>query len=205
MVASKELPTLEEIRSHPSAEDSPLALTLGIFFETSPILSSILEPQISTTMATNPPSSYAALINTSLEALSKWGATAQASFIAGHPRIGEVKNLSGLSAKEQGGKPGVAPTPPEVLTRLKHLNSLYEAKYPGLIYITFVNGRSRAAIAEEMEDMLGLEHTLSPDQPSIDVVVPVDVDGKEWRSELSRAVRDIGLIAKSRLGTLGVE
>lgn len=31
------------------------------------------------------------------------------------------------------------------------LNSLYEESYPGLRYTTFVNGRSRAEIAQEME------------------------------------------------------
>ena len=45
----------------------------------------------------------------------------KAAFVAGHPRIGEVHNLSRLSAGEQ----AAAATPPEVLARLAHLNACY--------------------------------------------------------------------------------
>ncbi|KAF8661294.1 hypothetical protein AX16_001393 [Volvariella volvacea WC 439] len=199
------LPTIAEIRSGTSSENSPLARALAILFESSPVLVSVLEPQISSSLASNNSiSTYAELIDVALEAISTWKVAAQANFIAGHPRIGEVKNLSKLSAKEQAGQ-GITPTPPEVLARLKHLNECYEAKYPGLRYITFVNGRTRAVIAEEMEDKLGIPHTLSPNEPAPDTLVKVEVDGQEWRAELSRAITDIGLIAKSRLRTLGVQ
>lgn len=113
--------------------------------------------------------------------------------------------MSNLSAKEQGSTSTVAPTPPEVLSRLEHLNAVYEAKYPGLRYITFVNGRSRAAIAEEMEDKLGFEHSLSSDEDKISSVEPIEWGGVEWKAELDRAVVEIGRIAKSRLLLLGVE
>ena len=74
--------------------------------------------------------------------ISGWDDDLKTQFIAGHPRIGEVNGLSQLSAQEQAAKA----TPPEVLARLAHLNTCYENHYPGLIYITFVNGRSRAQI-----------------------------------------------------------
>jgi len=91
-----------------------------------------------------------------------------------------------------------------VLARLAHLNACYERRYLGLRYITFVNGRSRGAIAEEMEDVLGVEHSLSPDQPDIGGIESVSVGGVEWKAELDRAVADVGQIAKSRLRALGV-
>ena len=131
-----------------------------------------------------------------------WDLSAQSQFISGHPRIGENKNISKLSAKEQGS--GVVPTSPEVLARLGHLNACYEIRYPGLRYITFVNGRTRLAIAQEMEDMLGIPHSLSPDDPSLDSISFVDTSSEEWKTELGRAVLDIGSIAKSRLGALGL-
>lgn len=139
----------------------------------------------------------------SLEEIFKWDIPNQSEFISGHPRIGENSNLSKLSAKEQGAL-GVKPTPPEVIARLAHLNALYEARFPGLRYITFVNGRSRAAIAEEMEGVLGLEHSLSPDQPNVETIKPIERTDAKWLSELRRAVEDVGRIAKSRLGSLGV-
>jgi len=99
----------------------------------------------------------------------------------------------------------IAPTPPEVLARLAHLNACYEAKYPGLRYIIFVNGRSRQEVAREMETLLELEHSLSPDEPVVTSIVPVEVGNDEWKNELDRAVHDIECIAKSRLKNLGVQ
>jgi hypothetical protein len=38
----------------------------------------------------------------------------------------------------------------------------------------------------------------------LDTVQPVEKTSEEWLSELKRAVEDVGKIAKSRLGSLGV-
>lgn len=143
------------------------------------------------------------IIGESIRIIHGWNLQLQARFIAGHPRIGETKNLSSLSAKEQsGGTNATMPTPPEVLLRLQHLNACYEHVYPGLRYITFVNGRSRAAIAEEMEDKLGIVQTLSPDEPPLMALIPFEVYSTTWIAELQRAIEDIGRIARSRLEKL---
>ncbi|KAJ6485868.1 Oxo-4-hydroxy-4-carboxy-5-ureidoimidazoline decarboxylase [Mycena sanguinolenta] len=144
--------------------------------------------------------SYTELLDAAMAQVATWSISMRAKFIAGHPRIGETKNLSVLSAKEQGATPTIAPTPPEVLGRLAHLNACYEHRCPGLRYITFVNGRSRAEIAREMEDVLGLPHSLSPDQPPIEEIAVIEPETDAWRSELDRAVVDVGRIAHSRLG-----
>lgn len=206
LILMTDLPTLEGIRGGQSRPDSPLALLLSTLFESSPILVSTLEPQLASALTALPAlTSYHQLIDAALAVIARWELPSQANFIAGHPRIGESKNLSNLSAKEQGATTAVAPTPPEVLARLVHLNACYENKYPGLRYITFVNGRSRAAIAEEMEDKLGLEHSLLPDEPAVYTLKPVEVGGEAWKGELERAIRDIGYIAKNRLGAMGVK
>lgn len=70
---------------------------------------------------------------------------------------------------------------------LKALNTLYEQTYPRLRYITFVAGRPRAAIAVEMEQLLGV----SP--------VVKDVGSPEWEAELERAVKDVWRIGHARL------
>ncbi|PPQ91482.1 hypothetical protein CVT25_013740 [Psilocybe cyanescens] len=198
------LPTPAEIQSAPSGPISALAITLEVLFEHSPILINLLEPQLAAVLKSSPPiASYTELINLALEEIEKWEVEEQSEFISGHPRIGESKNLSTLSASEQGAQ-GLKPTPPEVLARLEHLNACYERRYPGLRYITFVNGRSRAAIVEEMEDMLKFSHSLSDREPTLESVTSVDVASEEWKKELSRAVYDVGRIGKSRLGALGV-
>ncbi|OAX41390.1 hypothetical protein K503DRAFT_790828 [Rhizopogon vinicolor AM-OR11-026] len=169
------------------------------------LLHSIQDTPLDTTDRTN------ALIDRAIAIIHAWNADDQAQFIIAHPRIGENKQLSALSAKEQsGGLSATArvETPPEVLERLGHLNACYEHVYSGLRYITFVNGRSRAAIAREMEDTLQLGHPLEsyPNGPPLNEPMPESLScvakgSEEWSNELGRAVDDVGKIAKSRQKT----
>ena len=198
------LATIQGIQTSPSDPASPLADGLSLLFERSLIVTELLEPQLSQALKALPPlTNYVELIDVALSEITKWHSQSQAQFIAGHPRIGENENLSALSAKEQGAK-AVTPTPPEVLERLAHLNACYEATYPGLRYITFVNGRSRSEIAAEMEEVLHVPHSFSSTEPVLGSISPIDPTSQDWRSELDRAVYDIGCIAKSRLRALGL-
>jgi 2-oxo-4-hydroxy-4-carboxy--5-ureidoimidazoline (OHCU) decarboxylase len=184
--------------------DSSLAIVLTTLFEHSPILISRLEPELATAFRNGLKiSSYSELVELALTHIEAWDIESQTLFISGHPRIGESDKLSSLSAKEQGAQ-NINPTSPEVLGRLAHLNQCYETMYPGLRYITFVNGRSRAEILEEMENAMGLEHSLSPGSPVLGDLVAVDVTSEAWRSELTRAICDVGRIAQSRLKALGI-
>ncbi|OJA09746.1 hypothetical protein AZE42_01468 [Rhizopogon vesiculosus] len=170
------------------------------------LLHSIQDTPLDTTDRSN------ALIDRAIAIIHAWNADDQAQFIIGHPRIGENKQLSALSAKEQsGGLSATArvETPPEVLERLGHLNACYEHVYFGLRYITFVDGRSRAAIATEMEDKLQLGHPLEsyPNGPPLNEPAPESLScvmkgSEEWSNELGRAVDDVGRIAKSRQKTV---
>ncbi|KAI0352329.1 hypothetical protein OH77DRAFT_1428626 [Trametes cingulata] len=196
-------PLMQALSDTSGKEDGPLARALALLFEPSPVLYNDLVPTLASRLqnATSPILSYPMLIYAALEVIASWPDDLKAQFIAAHPRIGEVKGLSHLSAQEQAAKA----TPPEVLARLAHLNACYERKYPGLVYITFVNGRSREEIKDEMEDVLGFEHSLSPNEPPVESIQSVEVGAEEWKKELDRAVVDVGRIAKSRLATLGTE
>ncbi|KAJ6496760.1 OHCU decarboxylase-domain-containing protein [Mycena vulgaris] len=194
------LPPIDDV------DASNLPSVLSTLLEPSDVLFSTLVPGLVASLAAGEWfTSYTDLIDAAIAQVASWDLPLRGQFIAGHPRIGETKNLSALSAKEQGATPTVAPTPPEVLARLAHLNACYERRYPGLRYITFVNGRSRAAIAVEMEDVLGLPHSLSPDHPSVEEIAQIQPDAEAWRIELDRAVIDVGRIAKSRLGAMKVQ
>lgn len=195
------LPSLQHVLSSSADPTSPLAKALVVLFEPSTTLFTHLVPQLAQSIPQTHIETYSNLIDAALRSISTWDDPLKAEFIAGHPRIGEVKNLSHLSAKEQAAKA----TPPEVLARLAHLNACYEHRYPGLRYITFVNGRTRAMIKDEMEDVLGIPRSLSADKPDIASIGVVEVGGEVWRRELERALQDVGKIAKSRLGSLGVE
>ncbi|KAH8832332.1 OHCU decarboxylase-domain-containing protein [Flagelloscypha sp. PMI_526] len=171
-----------------------LAQTLITLFEASPLIPSKLVPQLINSQSYFDPTSYSELIDASIYLISSWPLNLQAQFVAGHPRIGEVSNLSALSAAEQASRK----TSPEVLQRLEYLNAAFESVYPGLRYITFVNGRSRAEIAREMEVKLEI-HDETPEIESLPVIPR---DDPEWEAEVRRAVQDVGKIAHARLFTL---
>lgn len=191
------IPSLETVLSSSPESTSPLATTLSVLFEPSPILFDRLVPELATSFASGSKvDSYTALIDRATGVIDAWDDQQKAQFVAGHPRIGESQHLSALSANEQGASSTsitIASTPPEVLERLAELNARYEKTYPGLRYITFVNGRSRAEIAQEIEGVLSSKQE------------PVEVGGDQWTRELNRAVTDVDRIAKSRLSKLGIQ
>ena len=196
-MSATHLPPLDETLSSAAS----LSEALSVLFEPSSAITEQLVPQLVEQLQTTPVTSYATLIDAAVDIISHWHDGLKVQFIGGHPRIGEVKNLSHLSAQEQAAKA----TPPAVLARLAHLNSCYERRYPGLRYITFVNGRTREAIMEEMEDALELPRSLSDNEPALASIAMVEVSGDAWEVELERAVQVVGRIAKSRLAALGVE
>lgn len=186
-----------------------LDAALSTLFEFSPILSKELVPalvrRIQISDERNLPGSYSDLVDNAIEIVRSWPLDKQSAFVAGHPPIGEVK--SALSAQEQGQSStsiSSTPTPPEVLSRLKVLNKAYERLYPGLVYITFVNGRSRAQIRDEMEEKIRGQVAFDGDEIK-DVPHPHTSESDEWRNEVKRAVNDVGKIAHSRLSGLGWE
>lgn len=197
-------PTLSEILDEldgPLNPDSALSRALATLFEPSPILLSEVVPALpqELTEPTTRPSSltYYSLIDLASHTLSSLTPSLQASFVGAHPRIGEVNGLSRLSASEQASRA----TPPKVLDRLAVLNAAYEHRYVGLRYITFVNGRSRKEIMEEMEEALGV----GKEDIDLEAIDREEVGGELWQRELERAVEDVGKIAKSRLRALGVD
>lgn len=193
------LPALSAVLADPTpAADGALAQALALLFEPSPVLTDVLTPQLARALP-GAVRTYNDLVDAVLAVLRTWEPVLQAQFVGGHPRIGEVQHLSALSAREQ----AAAATPPAVLARLAHLNACYERRFPGLRYITFVNGRSREQVMREMEGVLGFPRSLSADEPPVESVAQVDVGGPVWRGEAQRAVEDVGKIAKARLVALG--
>ncbi len=205
MTSQPILPLVSEIyASKDLSRDGPLARAFATLFEPSSALFEFLVPSVGAIVA-NPGSpsrvpqrTYNALIDIAISELDGWPHGQQTGFLGGHPRIGEIKGLSALSASEQ----AAHATPPEVLARLLELNEEYERRYPGLRYITFVNGRSRKMIVVEMEEKLGILGDGWEKGDNKDVYRQGS-DG--WVTEVRRALKDIGDIAKSRLAALKVD
>lgn len=202
----------QAIRSPTSSNAATQTLSdiLSLLFEPSPALTDDVLPlfiryiQIADDES-QLPQVYSDLIDMTIELVFGMSDDKRAKFVGAHPRIGEVKGLSAMSAAEQGQTTAVAPTPAPVLERLEFLNAAYERCFPGLVYITFVNGRSREQIRDELEERLREEHVI----PFVDEaggparIVPHDTLDDAWLAELERAILAIRDIAHSRLEKLG--
>ncbi|POY71961.1 hypothetical protein BMF94_4970 [Rhodotorula taiwanensis] len=207
-------PRIELLVHAPSA--ASYRPVLEQLLEPSPPLSNLLAPQLHERIAALPagdrPKSYTQLIDLARDIVSSWDVEDQAAFLAAHPRIGETKGLSQASAGEQAPQQGQQATSPQVLKRLQVLNSLYEDAFPGLRYIIFVNGRSRAEIVPEMESLLGLSlpppagNYAEPRLSSIREKLRIAPAGSgPWRTELERGLGDMWAIAKSRAEKWGAK
>jgi 2-oxo-4-hydroxy-4-carboxy--5-ureidoimidazoline (OHCU) decarboxylase len=196
------LPSVSDIySSRDTSPNGPLAQTFATLFEPSQALFEFLVPSVVSTI-TNPGHhiphrTYNVLIDVAISILEGCPHEQQTSFLGGHPRIGEIKGLSALSASEQ----AAHATPPEVLARLSVLNEEYERRYSGLRYITFVNGRSRKDIMVEMEERLEIDEMwISSDSKGVH-----EPGSEAWESAVRRSLKDVGSIAKSRLIALKVD
>ncbi|KAF7552720.1 hypothetical protein G7Z17_g4107 [Cylindrodendrum hubeiense] len=69
------------------------------------------------------------------------------AILGSHPRLGAKKVDSAQSAAEQANLQGEG-------QELGVLNAEYEAKFPGLRYVVFVNGRGRPEIMQDMRDRI---------------------------------------------------
>ncbi|SCU99175.1 LAFA_0G22430g1_1 [Lachancea sp. 'fantastica'] len=101
----------------------------------------------------------ASLLDLCKQTGSSSGAKADVSdVIAAHPRLGQPnKVLSTHSAIEQRNL-GNSDSQ-ETLETLQRLNDQYEAKYPGLRFVVFVNGRTRPQIIQAMQSRILSGHS----------------------------------------------
>lgn len=167
-----------------------LSETLALLFEVSTSIQQSLIPELRKRHQQVGIDSYEDLVDLCEDIVkTQFSQDEKVNFLASHPRIGEVKGLSKFSSKEQGNQ-----TSPEILARLKELNTMYEKSYPGLRYVTFVNGRSRADIVREMENLL-VKTAIAPPTQAHD-------HDEEWRAELERGICHIFKIAQSRLRSI---
>ncbi|KAG0150448.1 hypothetical protein CROQUDRAFT_652376 [Cronartium quercuum f. sp. fusiforme G11] len=176
----------------PTAEPECTTKTLSLLFEVSESIERCLIPLLH---RTNPPSKdYQELLLLCRHLVqTKFDIEDKVNFLGSHPRIGEVKGLSVMSSKEQKNH---QPTDPKVLLELERLNQVYETVYPGLRYVTFVNGRGRAEIAREMQVKLHGEDSHFQGTPTI------HNRDQDWFEELSRGIDDVFKIAEDRLRLL---
>ncbi|TKA42199.1 hypothetical protein B0A54_07287 [Friedmanniomyces endolithicus] len=146
------MPTLPPITSLPTSSPSQRAQILDLLFEPSTQLHTLALPLLHTT----PFPSYDDLISAvgvQLTALAESASTSDTrwleSILASHPRLGAKGVESAQSRGEQAGL-GLQGEGEREGEELRGLNEAYEARFPGLRYVVFVNGRGRGAVMEDM-------------------------------------------------------
>lgn len=167
--------TLPAIESLASLGDGSLAATFDLLFEPSVDLHALATPVArSSTFA-----SYTDLVETlratllSVQAAVRSDAVARAPLLrilGAHPRLGEKKQaVSDQSRAEQASLQGEA-------EKLAALNAEYEATFPGLRYIVFVNGRSRDVIMENMRIRIDRGDADAEEREAINEICNIAID-----------------------------
>ncbi|KAK0785273.1 hypothetical protein LTR75_013574 [Friedmanniomyces endolithicus] len=146
------MPTLPPITSLPTSSASQKAQILDLLFEPSTQLHTLSLPLSHNT----PFPSYDALISAvgaQLSTLADSSSTSDTqsleSILASHPRLGAKGVESAQSRGEQAGL-GLQGEGEREREELRELNEAYEARFPGLRYVVFVNGRGSGAVMEDM-------------------------------------------------------
>lgn len=164
-------PVLPDVTTLASLPEPALTSVLDLLFERSDELHALALPTLLSITFT----SYPELIETIRDQLLTIAKTLHSdplarkpllSILGSHPRLGEKKVESAQSAAEQAQLQSGAESEAE---KLAALNREYEAKYPGLRYVVFVNGRPRDVIMEDMRKRIARDDFLAEEEEAINV------------------------------------
>ncbi|KAF3765242.1 hypothetical protein M406DRAFT_340685 [Cryphonectria parasitica EP155] len=171
-------PTLPDATMLASLPESTLTSVLDLLFEPSHDLHTLALPTLRSITFTT----YPDMIDTLRDQLLVIAKTVHPdpsarkpllSILGSHPRLGEKKVESAQSAAEQAQLQSAAESEAEVLASL---NREYEARYPGLRYVTFVNGRSRDIIMEDMRRRIARGDFLAEEAEAIHAMADIAKD-----------------------------
>ncbi|KAL2123668.1 hypothetical protein VTJ04DRAFT_33 [Mycothermus thermophilus] len=116
------------------------------------------------------------------------------NILGSHPRLGrkpvpggggEAEKLSALSAAEQGkmraassssGSGASLEEAEKEEEELARLNAEYEARFPGLRYVTWVNGRPRRVILEDMRERIDKGDLDEEERRGVEAICDIAVD-----------------------------
>lgn len=161
-------PTLPDVTTLASLPEATLTAVLDLLFEPSDELHALAIPTLQSITFTT----YPELIDTLRDQLLSIAKTVHPdpagrrpllSILGSHPRLGAKKVDSAQSAAEQ------ASLGSGEAERLAALNDEYEAKFPGLGYVVFVNGRSRDVIMEDMRRRIDRGDSAAEEREAINV------------------------------------
>ncbi|OTB20783.1 hypothetical protein K445DRAFT_313258 [Daldinia sp. EC12] len=174
---------LPPVTSLQGADDNEIKSVLDVLFEPSKDLHLIAIPAIRNSA---PFSSYSSLIEYVgglLFQLAENPTTADSraelhAILGSHPRLGEKKVDSAQSRVEQAhlNASGTLGDKEEEAARLKALNEEYEARFPGLRYVVFVNGRSRDVVMQNMRERIDRGNIFAEEREAIQAMIDIALD-----------------------------
>ncbi|KAI1654615.1 Oxo-4-hydroxy-4-carboxy-5-ureidoimidazoline decarboxylase [Daldinia decipiens] len=175
-------PTLPPVISLQGADDSKIKFVLDALFEPSQDLHLVAIPAVGNT----PFSSYPSLIEHVGSLLFQLAENSTAAnsrerlheILGSHPRLGEKRVESAQSRAEQAhlNSSGTSGEKEEEAGRLKSLNEEYEARFPGLRYVVFVNGRSRETVMNNMRERIDRSDIFAEEREAIQAMIDIALD-----------------------------
>ncbi|KAI0382784.1 Oxo-4-hydroxy-4-carboxy-5-ureidoimidazoline decarboxylase [Hypomontagnella monticulosa] len=175
--------SLPPVASLKAANDETIKSVLDALFEPSEDLHALAIPPIH---EFSPFASYTTLIehvgslmfqlahsSTSPDARAKLH-----GILGSHPRLGEKKVDSAQSRAEQAhlNASDNSSDKEEEAAKLKALNEEYEARFPGLRYVVFVNGRSRPVVRQNMRERIDRGDIRAEELEAIQAMVDIALD-----------------------------
>ncbi|RYP25955.1 hypothetical protein DL767_008228 [Monosporascus sp. MG133] len=185
-------PSLPPVTSLPTASDDALKSVLDTLFEPSSDLHAVAIPSIRDQLSkhgSDTPFTYTALIQHVGSLLSSLASTTPEpsststsstpsratlhAILGSHPRLGAKKVESAQSRAEQAQLNAGAK---EEAAQLAALNAEYEARFPGLRYVVFVNGRGRPVIMRDMQERIARGDIRAEEREAIRAMVDIALD-----------------------------
>ncbi|KAI5919012.1 Oxo-4-hydroxy-4-carboxy-5-ureidoimidazoline decarboxylase [Camillea tinctor] len=170
-------PSLPPISSLPTASTETITSALDTLFEPSPDIHALALPYIQQGSNPNPFPSYASLIQhigaQLLQLCSSSDKAALHRILGSHPRLGAQKVDSAQSRAEQA---QLNSDDADTRAKLQALNDEYEARFPGLRYVVFVNGRSRPAVMENMRYRINRGDFAAEEREGVQAMVDIALD-----------------------------
>lgn len=107
------------------------------------------------------------------------------SIVSAHPRLGAPKHatISAYSRNEQKSLQGDGDNT-EIALKLKKLNAIYEIQFPGLRYVSFVNGRSRNVIMQEMQSRIDRNNYMAEVRDAFTAMCDIALDRSHTNSSV---------------------
>ncbi|KAG7802457.1 hypothetical protein KL944_002104 [Ogataea haglerorum] len=96
--------------------------------------------------------------------------------VASHPRLGPPKDAKAKLSSHSSSEQAQLNADPELAQKLVELNDRYEATFPGLRFVVFVNGRSRDEIMKIMNERIARNDMDAEIKEAFDAMCDIALD-----------------------------